>query len=384
MMEQLGIKALRPGPSGNEGAPNHGSFGAVPRRVGERQEELRREAERDPDLFFTTLPDRVAKARTEVVEFLGGDPDGTAFVSNVTEGVAVALHSIPLSPGDQILICDHAYGAVDIAVRHAARRTGAEVVTVTLPGQADGDWSPGDAARAFLEAVTDRTKVAVFDHITSPTARLLPVQHMCERFAAAGVVTVVDGAHAPGMLDLDLNSIGADFYTGNLHKWLFTPHSAGVLSVSPAWRDRVTPLVPSYYLAEGFPLSLEIQGTRDHTAWLTAPHGTRLLTGLGAHQIRTRNARLAARAQEILSEVPGLTPWRADAELSMRVLRLPDGVGTTYEDSVTLSTEIFHRLGCRVAIRPWPRAGLLRLSAQVYNREKDYTRLATDLPAILN
>ncbi|MEO3807506.1 aminotransferase class V-fold PLP-dependent enzyme [Sphaerisporangium sp. B11E5] len=363
---------------------NHGSFGAVPHRVRERHEELRREAERNPDLFFATLPDRVAKARTEVAEFLGGDPDGTAFVSNVTEGIAVALHSIPLSPGDQILLCDHAYGAVDIAVRHAAARTGAEVVTITLPGRADGEWSGEDAAQAFLSAVTVRTKVAVFDHITSPTARLLPVEHMCREFAAAGVTTVVDGAHAPGMLDLDLTRVGADFYTGNLHKWLFTPHSAAVLAVSPAWRDRVVPLVPSFYLGDGFPRSLEIQGTRDHTPWLTAPYGIRLLTDLGARHVRTRNARLAARAQEILADLPMLTPWRADPELSMRVLRLPEGMATTYEESLTLSTEIYRRLNTRTAIRPWPGAGLLRLSAQLYNREKDYERLASGLSAILS
>ncbi|MFC6080557.1 aminotransferase class V-fold PLP-dependent enzyme [Sphaerisporangium aureirubrum] len=363
---------------------NHGSFGAVPCRVRDRQDELRREAERNPDLFVSTLFDRVAKARTEVAEFLGGDPDGTAFVANVTEGVAVALHSVPLGPGDQILMCDHAYGAVDIAVRHTARRTGAEVVTVTLPGQYDGEWSGEDAARAFLDAVTPRTRVAVFDHITSNTARLFPVERMCEELSAAGVVTVVDGAHAPGMLDLDLNRIGADFYTGNLHKWVFTPHSAGVLAVSPEWRDRVVPLIPSFFLDDGFPRSLEMQGTRDHTAWLAAPHGVRLLTDLGARKVRERNASLAARGQEILAEIPGLTPWRADPELSMRILRLPEGMATGYDEAEELSAEIYHRLHCRVGIKPWPRAGLLRISAQVYNREKDYERLAAGLPAILN
>lgn len=362
---------------------NNGSFGAVPLRVRERHDELRREAERDPDLFFAALPDRLTKARTEIAEFLGADPDGTAFVSNVTEGIAVALHSIPLSPGDQILVCDHAYGAVEIAVNHTASRTGAEVVRLTLPGRTTGDWTADDAATTFLDAVTPRTKVAVFDHITSPTARLFPVQRMCRDLSAAGVTTIVDGAHAPGMLDLDITEVAADFYVGNLHKWLFAPHSAAVLAVTPTWRDRVTPLIPSHYLHEGFPRSLELQGTRDHTPWLVTPHGVRLLTDLGPAHVRTRNAHLAARAQEILAEVPGLTPWQADPELSMRVLRLPEGVATTYETGVALATEIYDRLRCRTAIRPWPGAGLLRVSAQLYNREKDYERLATGLPAIL-
>ncbi|MFC7383166.1 aminotransferase class V-fold PLP-dependent enzyme [Sphaerisporangium rhizosphaerae] len=358
---------------------NHGSFGAVPRRVQERQDELRREAERAPDAFFATVTERVAKAREEVAAFLGAEPGGVAFVSNVTEGVAVALNSLPLRPGDQIVISDHTYGAVEIAVRRTAERTGAEVVVVDLPGRDDGEWSGEDAARAYLGAVTPRTKAAVFDHITSHTARLLPVGELVAGFRALGVTTIVDAAHAPGMLEVDLGELDADFWTGNLHKWAFGPRPAGVLAVAPAWRERVELLIPSFYQPDGFPRSLEFQGTRDYTAWLAAPEGLRVLEDVGPSAVRAGNAELAATGRRIVADVAGLRPWRADPELAMCVLRLPDGVAETQPRAEALSAEILRRHGVRAGIKGWPGAGLLRLSAQVYNREQDYERLAAAL-----
>ncbi|MEV6984792.1 aminotransferase class V-fold PLP-dependent enzyme [Sphaerisporangium sp. NPDC051017] len=362
---------------------NHGSFGAAPDAVHRRQEELRREVEHNPDVFFATVLDRIAKARDEVAAFLGAGPEGLAFVRNVTEGVAIALNSVPLAPGDEILIGDHVYPAVEIAARHRAGRSGAEVVKATLPGGADGDWTAEEAAAAFLGAVTPRTKVAVFDHITSNTARLLPVGHLVEALRALGVVTIVDAAHAPGMLDVDVSAIGADFWTGNLHKWAFAPRSSGVLVVDPAWRARVEPLIPSFYLGDGFPRSVEFQGTRDYTAWLAAPHGIRVLEELGVNAVRSRNAALVARGQEIVAAGTGLRPWRADPELSMRVLRLPEGVAATQPRAEALSAEIFRRFQVRAGVRPWPGAGLVRVSAQVYNTEHDYERLADALRRIL-
>ncbi|MFC4530546.1 aminotransferase class V-fold PLP-dependent enzyme [Sphaerisporangium dianthi] len=358
---------------------NHGSFGAVPRRVGRRQDELRREVERAPDLYFATVMDRLAKARNEVAAFLGAEPEGVAFVSNVTEGVAVALNSLTLRPGDEIMICDHTYGAVEIAVRRTAERAGAEVVVVTLPGRGDGEWPGEEAARAYLAAVTPRTKAAVFDHITSATARLLPVARLVEGFRALGVTTIVDAAHAPGMLDVDVSELGADFWTGNLHKWAFAPRPAGVLAVSSAWRERVEPLIPSFYQEAGFPRSVEFQGTRDYTAWLAAPEGLRIFEDLGPHAVRARNAELVARGSRIVADVAGLRPWRADPELSMCVLRLPDGVAETQPRAEALAAEIMRRYGCRAGVKFWPGAGLLRLSAQLYNREQDYERLAAAL-----
>ncbi|GII84901.1 isopenicillin-N epimerase [Sphaerisporangium siamense] len=363
---------------------NHGSFGAVPAVVRRRQDEFRAEADRDPDAYHATLGERVAKAREEVAAFLGADPGGLAFVENVTEGVAVALDSVPLAPGDRILVCDHAYGAVGIAARRRAGRAGAEVDTVTLPGRSDGEWSAEDAAAAFLAAVTPRTKVAIFDHVTSSTARLLPVRRLVEGLRALGVVTVVDAAHAPGMLEVDLGAIGADFWTGNLHKWAFAPRPCGVLAVAPAWRARVEPVIASFALEEGFPSSVEFQGTRDHTAWLAAPYGLRVLEELGAAETRERNAALALRGQRIVAEATGLAAWRGDAELSMRVLRLPRGVAVTYDAAEALSNEIFHTCGCRAGVKAWPDAGLLRVSAQVYNRESDFERLAAGLRSIFS
>ncbi|GGL12313.1 aminotransferase class V [Sphaerisporangium melleum] len=355
---------------------NHGSFGAVPRRVLERQDELRREVEHAPDSFFATILDRIAKARDEVAAFLGAEPEGIAFVSNVTEGVAIALNGLPLRPGDQILVSDHTYGAVEIAARVAARRAGAEVVVVTLPGGRDGVWTGEEAAQAYFAAVTPRTRVAIFDHITSATARLLPVRRLVDGFRELGVTTIVDAAHAPGMLEVDLGALGADFWTGNLHKWAYAPRPTGVLAVAPPWRERVEPLIPSFYQQDGFPRSVEFQGTRDHTAWLAAPYGLRLFDEPAMRGVRERNAALVARGREIVAEVSGLPAWPADPELAMCVLRLPDGVAETHLRAEALSAEILRRYRCRAGIRFRPGGGLLRLSAQVYNREQDYERLA--------
>ncbi|MFC4585863.1 aminotransferase class V-fold PLP-dependent enzyme [Sphaerisporangium corydalis] len=358
---------------------NHGSFGAAPRHVLKRQDELRREMERDPDSFFATVLDRIAKARHEIAAFLGSDPEGLAFVTNVTEGVAVALNSVPLAPGDEILIGDHIYGAVEIAARRTAARTGAKVVQVTLPGRADGEWTGEQAAETFLGAVTPRTKLAVFDHITSSTARLLPVRRLVDGFRALGVVTIVDAAHAPGMVDVDVSELGADFWTGNLHKWAFAPRPSGVLAVAPQWRDRVEPVIVSFFQRDGFPRSVEFQGTRDYTPWLAAPHALAFATP----EVRVRNAALVARGQRILAEIAGLVPWRSDPELSMRVLRLPPGIAETTEQAEALSADIFRQLGCHTGIKPWPGAGLLRLSAQTYNHDSHYTHLATGLRTLL-
>ncbi|MCX4524650.1 MULTISPECIES: aminotransferase class V-fold PLP-dependent enzyme [unclassified Streptomyces] len=353
---------------------NHGSFGAVPVPVQEAQAALRAEAHEDPDAFFVGVAQRITAARTCVAAHLGADPDGIAFIANATEGANLALDAVPLAEGDEILVTDHGYGTV---VAAAARR--APVTTVPL----DPFLPDEDAVReAVLAGVTPRTKVAVLDHISSPTARLIATPRLLAELADLGITTVVDGAHAPGMI-ADPLAGGADFWFGNLHKWGYAPPGTAVLAVAPRHRARIRPPVPSWEDAHGFPRSVEYRATADYTGWLAAPEGLELLERLDAAKVRAHNAALAAHGAALLARIPGLTPLPYTEGLAMRALRLPPGVAETPESARALREELAARLRVRVLIWPWPGGGGIRVCGQIYNRPEEYERLAAALPAFL-
>ncbi|WP_405365917.1 aminotransferase class V-fold PLP-dependent enzyme [Kitasatospora sp. NBC_00039] len=359
---------------------NHGSYGTVPVPVQQEQERLRAEQERDPDGFFADLPRRVGAARTALAAELGTDPARLALVANVTEAVAVALDSVPLAPGDRILVTDHGYGAVTRAVHRRAEEAGAEVHTVRLPL----DTPDEDAVReAVLAAVTGRTALAVLDQLSSPTARRIAGPGLLAALRARGVTTVVDGAHAPGMLPEPVEP-DADFWFGNLHKWAFAPRATGVLAVRPEWAGKVRPLALSWEHHRGFPASVEWRGTYDYTPWLAAPAGFGLLRELGAGQVRRHNEALAAHGGAVLADRLGLEPLPATAGVAMRALRLPPGRGEGDEAAVAVMTELWRRHAVRTVVRPWPGGGVLRISAQVYNRPHEYGRLAAGLAELLS
>ncbi|MFK0216870.1 aminotransferase class V-fold PLP-dependent enzyme [Streptomyces vinaceus] len=353
---------------------NHGSFGAVPVPVQEAQAALREEAHADPDAFFVAAPDRIAAARARVASHLGADPDGIAFIANATEGANLALDAVPFADGDEILVTDHGYGTV---VAAAARR--APVTTVAL----DPDLPDEDAVRErVLAGLTPRTRAVVIDHISSPTARLIVSPRLLAELGARGITTLVDGAHAPGMI-ADPLAGGADFWFGNLHKWGYAPSGSAVLAVAPAHRGRVRALVPSWEDAHGFPRSVENRATADYTGWLAAPEGLDLLDRLDAEKVRAHNAALAAHGAALLAELPGLTPLPHTEGLAMRALRLPPGTAETQPQASALRERIAAELGIRVLIWGWPGGGGIRVCGQIYNRPEEYERLAAALPAYL-
>ncbi|MFD7579415.1 aminotransferase class V-fold PLP-dependent enzyme [Kitasatospora sp. NPDC059817] len=358
---------------------NHGSYGAVPVPVQRAQQRLHAEHELDPDGFFADLPARVGAARTRIAADLAVDPDRLALVSNVTEAVAIALDTIPFAPGDRILVTDHGYGVVTRAAERRAAETGAEVVEVELPLDTPDEQA---VREAVLAAVDERVTVAVLDQITSPTARLIAGPGLLADLRERGVTTVVDGAHAPGMLPAPVDP-NADFWFGNLHKWAFAPRGTGVLAVRPEWVDRVRPLTFSWEHDRGFPWNVEWRGTCDYTGWLAAPAGFELLRELGPEAVAAHNAALAGYGQRVLAERAGLAPLPATPGVWMRSVRLPAGCVEAEQDVKPLRDEVWQRLGTRIAIRPWAGGGVLRVSAQLYNRPREYERLADGLADLL-
>ncbi|OJF10495.1 aminotransferase class V-fold PLP-dependent enzyme [Couchioplanes caeruleus] len=366
---------------------NHGSFGAVPISVQRAQQRLRDETERNPMAFFAPpgLTDRIVHTRRHVAQFLGADPEGSALVPNTTSGVSLVLQSVRLQPGDEVLLTDHGYGANALATRRQCRRDGATARTVALPVDA-GDAEVVSRIRSALRP--GRTKLLIVDQLTSPTAKVLPVREVVAAAREHDIPVLVDAAHVPGMLPVEVDRIGADFWVGNLHKWAYAPRGTALLVVAQPWRRRMEPLVVSWEQEAGFPLCVEFHGTVDYTSWLSAPTGLFMLRTLGVDTVRSHNAALAAYGQRVVGAALGLSPTDLPdpgaAEASMRVLPLPPGVATTYPEAHALRQHIAEKLATEVAVNAWGGRGWLRLSAQVYNRAEEYDRFAQHLPELLS
>ncbi len=369
---------------------NHGSFGACPRVVLDAQAELRREIEREPvDFFIRRLGPRLDAARDEVAAFLGADPQDLVFVRNATSGVAAVVGSLALEPGDELLATDHGYNACQNAVARLAARAGARVVVARLPFPVT---DPAEVTGAILRAVTPRTRLALVDHVTSPTGLVLPVADIVRALRERGVDTLVDGAHAPGMLDLHLDRLGAAYYTGNFHKWVCAPKGAAMLWVR---RDRHAHLHPAV-ISHGynsrrprprFHEEFDWTGTDDPTPWLTVPLALRTVAAMlpgGWPEVRARCHALALRGRQILADALHVAPPAPASMIgTLAALELPPGPLTqSYAlDVLPLQQALFDRHAIEVPIVPWPRppARLVRISAFLHNHEDEYRRLADAL-----
>ncbi len=364
---------------------NHGSFGATPRAVLEAQTAWRQEIEVNPVRFFDrTGMAHLDHARTRLAEFIGARPERLAFVRNASTGVNAVLRSLRLRAGDELLVTDHGYGAAVNAVRYVADRAGASTVVarVGMPVR-----SPDEVVAAITGVVTARTRLAVVDHVTSPTAIVFPIGRIVAELGARGVPVLVDGAHAPGMLDLDVTAIGADYYTGNCHKWMCAPKAAGFLWVRNPDAAELVPLVVGWGRSgpppgrSQFHADFDWVGTDDPTAYLAVPTAIDLLGGLfpgGWAELRRRNHELALTGRDqLLAALRTAAPVPDDMLGSMAVVPLPPG------DADAMRSRLAE-LGFEVPItslpgyqRPW-----LRISAQAYNSLEDYTRLAEAVSAI--
>ena len=374
---------------------NHGTVGATPRVVLETQQAWQRRIEAQPAAFlFRELmrlaPDEPGQPRPllrlaadDVGAFLGARGDDLVFVDNATTGINAVLRSLALAPGDEIVVLDQAYGAVLKAAGFIARGAGARVVVAATPFPVSGD-----ATAAYVEAVervlTPRTRLAVIDHVSSETALTLPVAAMTAACRARGVPVLVDGAHVPGALALDIEAIGADWYVANLHKWAFAPRACGLLWVAPDRRAALHPTVISWGLDVGLAQEFDWTGTRDPSAFLSAPAGIAFMREVpGVDAMRTWNHDLAWRMAHSLAARWGRPFDTPEAMVGcMASVALPERIAALGASAApALKDWLFHerRIEAQVlAIRGRPH---VRLAAQVYNDESDFERLAEAVDA---
>lgn len=376
---------------------NHGSFGACPEVVMAIQRDLRDRLERQPIAFMDReLPGLLDDARRRVGAFVGADPDGLAFVANATTGVNAVLQSLPFAPGDEIVTTDHEYNAVLATLAGIGRRSGTRIVVARLPDPAAAD----DAiVERIVAAVTDRTRLAVVSHVTSTTALILPIERIVRALGARGIDTLVDGAHAPGMVPLALDAIGAAYYAGNGHKWLCGPKGSAFLWVRSDRRDRVHPTVVSHGANDPrtdrsrFRLEFDWVGTSDPTATLALPAAIDWMSGSdpgGWPAVMAANHALAIEARDRLAAVLDVTPTIPDAMIgSMAAVPLPGAWSDAQaahlhdrlidEDRIEVPITTWPVRGARERPDAAPSAALIRVSAQRYVELDDIERLVAAL-----
>jgi isopenicillin-N epimerase len=363
---------------------NHGSFGATPRVVLEKQNEFRAQLEREPVRFFVReLEPLLDAARAEVAAFIGADAEGLAFVPNATAGFNAVLRSLDLDQHDELLITTHEYNALRNTVEYVASLSGAKVVIAEVPFPIA---SPDVVVERVLEKVTSRTRLAVLDHVVSQTALIFPVERLVRELQSRGIDTLVDGAHAAGFLPLDVRAIGAAYYTGNLHKWVCAPKGAGFLYVRENRRATVRPIAISHGAnslrtdRKRFLTEFDWTGTFDPSAWLAVPESLRFIASLvqgGWPEVMRRNRELALRARDLLCDALQIEKPAPDGMLgAMASIVLPGEPSPRGADP--LQERLLFEHAIEVPIMPWPQR-LLRVSAQLYNSIEDYERLVCAL-----
>jgi isopenicillin-N epimerase len=361
---------------------NHGSFGACPAPVFDEYQRWQRELERQPVEFIgRRLDGLLDHSRAELGSYLNTDADNVVYVSNATSGLNVVARSFPLEQGDEILTTNHEYGALDLTWEWMCTKSGATYVRHEVPVPVT---THEEFVESFWSSVTPRTRIIFLSHITSPTALIFPVEEICARAREAGILTVIDGAHVPGHLPLDLTAIGADIYSGNCHKWLCAPKGSGFLFVRPEHQEWVEALTVSWgWKGESTFISRnQYQGTRDVAAFLATPAAIRFQAEHDWDEVRARCHGLARLARTRISERFGVPPITADLPDTwfgqMVTCALPD------VDIVTAKARLYDEFRVEVPFGNWNNRTWVRVSFQGYNDESDLDRLIEGLDVVLS
>jgi isopenicillin-N epimerase len=352
---------------------NHGSFGATPRPVFERYQYWQNELERQPTQFFGRRSNELLEqSRAVLAEFLGTTSTNLAYVTNATAGINVVVHSQKLQPGDEVLATNHEYGALDRTWQFLAQKQGFKYINQTIP-------LPVTTANAFVdrlwEGVTERTRIIFLSHISSPTALIFPVEQVCRRAREQGILTVIDGAHAPGQIPLRLDDLCADYYCGNLHKWLCAPKGTAFLYARPEVQHNIEPLIVSWGWEPGkqsaTPLAnyVEMQGTRDLSAFLAVPDAIHFFqehdwptVQASCHDLLVETV---ARIAE-LSDLSPISPLSRDWISQMASAPIPANI-----DCAKLHQHLYDEFQIEIPVFPWNSHKLVRISMQGYNTPAD-------------
>jgi isopenicillin-N epimerase len=375
---------------------NHGSFGSCPKVVLEKQQELRNRLERQPVQFMIRdLEELLNDARIALADFAGANHDDLVFVSNITSAANAVLRSLKFEPGDELLTTDHEYNACKNILDFVAERAGAKVVVAPVPFPIS---SPSQVTEALLAAVTNRTRIALVDHVTSQTGMVFPVNQIVQALAEKGVDTFVDGAHAPGMLQLDLQDLGAAYYGGNCHKWLCSPKGAGFLYVRNDKQGDIHPTSISHGYnrdateSSAFCNEFFWQGTDDPTSFLCVPESLNFMNALlhgGWGELMKRNQELALFGQSEICNALGIAPpCPPEMVGAVAPIKLTD---SDSEEPVTflygspLQDNLLNPYRIEVPIIPWPSqpSRVIRISAQIYNTPEQYSHFAEALKQLL-
>jgi isopenicillin-N epimerase len=360
---------------------NHGSYGATPLAVLAEQDRWRKRMEAQPTrFFFLELPGALREAAGKLASFVGAKADDVAFVPNATTGANAVLRSLRLQQGDEVVHVSHVYNAVRNTIAHLAGQVGASAVVAEVP------FPRPDVAtilRSIERAITPRTRIAVIDHITSPSGLVLPIEAIVRLCHAAGVPVLVDGAHGPGQVALDLPALGADWYVATCHKWLCAPKGCGFLYARADRRAELHPVTISHGYGQGFTAEFDWTGTIDPSAFLSLPAAIAFHERLGGTALIERNRRLAREAGDLVAAAlrteVGALPEMAG---SMASVRLPLGLESTRAAAVRVRRAL-QAAGTDAPVHPLAGGLWLRLSAFAYNETDDYQRLANLLPDVI-
>lgn len=362
---------------------NHGSFGATPKPVFAEYQRWQRELENQPVEFLgRRFNDFMRESREALASYLGTQANNLIYAQNVTIALNIVARSLSLKAGDEVLSTDHEYGALDRTWRFLSREHG-----FTYINQPVDLTSKAAFVESFWRGVTPRTRVIFLSHITSPTATIFPVEEIIQRARAQGIISIIDGAHVPGQLPLHLDSLGADFYGGNLHKWLCAPKGAGFLYARPEVQSLLKPLVVSWGYEPETPGDspfvdlFEWWGTRDVAAFLTVPKAIQFQREQDWARVRSACHALAVETWERIHHLTGVPPLHSDPDTwfaQMCAASLPADT-----DIASLKARLYDEYRIEIPIIEWNKRKLIRLSVQGYNSRRDMDKLLNALKNLL-